>query len=200
MSGIEIAGLIVGALPLMISAMEHYEETRRMTVTWWKIRRAHRRDLGRLRYCRLKFQLNMKDLLLPLVIDGIIKQDDCSTFLSSPSDPGWNRAEVQEALDDRLCDCRIRYLEVLGEMELAIKKLAKAAMVDDQKFQAFVNATRAVQEPPWVENEPSLIIDREEQEAPLIRKWAVSCYLPTITLSSNFEDWPTASRSRIEND
>jgi hypothetical protein len=49
MSGIEVVGLVLGAFPLLVSAMEHYEGVQKVAGTFIKIRRAHRRDLGRVR-------------------------------------------------------------------------------------------------------------------------------------------------------
>lgn len=136
MSGIEVAGLVLGAIPLLISAMEHFEETRKVARDWWKIRRAHRKDVGKLRDCEMKFQLNMRELLQPLLLDGTISEEDYATFLGSTSNSGWERPDVQESLAERLSDCRDRYLEKLDEMNELLVRLAKATLVDDEKFQS----------------------------------------------------------------
>ena len=56
MSGVEIVGLLLGAFPLCISAMEHYEEMRKVAGTFFKIRRAHKKDLGKIKDCQLMFK------------------------------------------------------------------------------------------------------------------------------------------------
>ncbi|KAF7189341.1 hypothetical protein HII31_09319 [Pseudocercospora fuligena] len=115
--------------------MEHLEDTRKFTTTWWRIKRTHRKDLNRLRNCEMIFKLNMQELLLPLKLDGTINQREHAILLASPKNEAWNRSDVQEALEERLSDCRDRYLSVLQEMESVVTKLAKSTMVDDAKFQ-----------------------------------------------------------------
>jgi hypothetical protein len=37
MSGLELVGIILGAFPLAISGMEHYEETKKVLGTFFKV-------------------------------------------------------------------------------------------------------------------------------------------------------------------
>jgi len=139
MSGIEVAGLVLGAFPLFISAMEHYEHTKKVTTTWWRIKRAHRKDLGRIKDCQLKFKLNLKELLLPLVHDGVVNRDEYETLLANPGSDDWNEGHVEDALRDRLSDCHGRYLETLQEMGETMTRLSRECRVDDVDFQAVMN-------------------------------------------------------------
>lgn len=59
-SGIEIVGVLLVVFPLCISAIEHYEDTRKVAGTLFKIRRAHKKDLGKVKDCKLMFVLNLK--------------------------------------------------------------------------------------------------------------------------------------------
>lgn len=106
MSGIEIAGLGLGAFPLLISAMEHSENTKKVTGTWWRIRRAHGRDLGRVKDCQLEFTLNLKELLLPLLVDGMVNLGEYEALLAQPGGEGWREEHVEDNLRDRLSDCQ----------------------------------------------------------------------------------------------
>ena len=87
MSGIEVVGLVLGAFPLLISAMEHYEDTKRRSSTWWRIRKAHRKDLGNLKDCDLLFRSHLEELLLPLLLDGVASQTVYEELLLSPGGP-----------------------------------------------------------------------------------------------------------------
>lgn len=144
MSGIEIAGIVLGALPLMIAAMEYVEDTRKAPAVWWKIRRAHRKDLSRLRTCEVQFQMHMNELLLPLRMDGTISHKEHTVMLSSPDNASWKRLDVQEALVERLSDCCEQYLRVLQELNLTLTQLADVTMVHDEGFQARVHERRDV--------------------------------------------------------
>lgn len=138
MSGLEIVGVILGAFPLAISAMEHYEESKKVAGTFFKIRRAHRKDFGRTKDCQLKFRLNMKELLLPLLEDDVVTRIEYEQLIANPGGPGWQEDHVEESLADRLGDCYERYIEILKEMEEAMVSLCKATRVDDGQFQALL--------------------------------------------------------------
>src|ERR1700761_5388034 len=116
MSGVEVAGFILGAFPLCVSAMEHYEETRKVAGTFLKIRRAHKKDQGKVKDCELMFKLNMKELLLPLLRDDIVNEIEYEQLLANPGGPEWDVDDVKEALEERLSDCSSRYVEILQEM------------------------------------------------------------------------------------
>ena len=140
MSGLEIIGVILGAFPLAISAMEHYEECKKVAGTFYKIRRAHRKDFGRVKDCQLKFRLNMKELLLPLLADDLVSKIEYEQLLASPGGPGWQEDHVEESLAERLGDCHERYIEILKEMEETMVLLCKATKVDDEQFQALLKS------------------------------------------------------------
>ena len=140
MSGLEILGVILGAFPLAISAMEHYEECKKVAGTFYKIRRAHRKDFGRVKDCQLKFRLNMKELLLPLLADDLVSKIEYEQLLASPGGPGWQEDHVEDSLVERLGDCHERYIEILKEMEETMVLLCKATKVDDEQFQALLKS------------------------------------------------------------
>ncbi|KAF2163556.1 hypothetical protein M409DRAFT_26168 [Zasmidium cellare ATCC 36951] len=135
MSGIEVVGLVLGAFPLVISAMEHYEDVKKVSTTWWRIKRAHKKDLGRVKDCHLKFKLNLKELLLPLVLDGVVNKGEYESLLASPGGDGWREEHVENALEERLAECHMRYVEILGELIETMGRLSKECRVDDADFQ-----------------------------------------------------------------
>lgn len=69
MSGFEIAGLVLGALPVAIAVLDGLKEMNRGVAFWRGIRRRHKRLVSDLDFQRLSFELNLKQLLLPLVLD-----------------------------------------------------------------------------------------------------------------------------------
>jgi hypothetical protein len=138
MSGLEVVGIILGAFPLAISGMEHYEETKKVANTFFKIRRAHRKDLGKVKDCQLKFRLNMKELLLPLLTDDVVTTMEYEQLLAKPGGPGWQEEHVEESLAERLGECYERYIEILKEMEETMVLLCKATKVDDEQFKTIL--------------------------------------------------------------
>lgn len=144
MSGVEVAGLVLGAFPLLISAMENYEETKKVTSTWWRVKRAHKRDIGKIKDCQLKFRLNLKELLLLLVHDGVVNQGDYERLLADPGGQGWKEDHVEDALRGRLSECHERYVEVLQDILELMARLSKECRVDDANFQAGLKAKSQV--------------------------------------------------------
>jgi hypothetical protein len=100
----------------------------------YQIRRAHRKDLGKLKDCQLKFRLNMKELLLPLLTDDVVTKLEYEQLLAHPGGPGWQEEHVEETLAERLGDCHERYIEILKEMEETMVLLCKATRVSKCKW------------------------------------------------------------------
>lgn len=135
MSGFEVAGLILAIFPLMISGMEHYESTKKTTITWWKIKRAHRRDRGKLDIVRIEYRYVLMELLEPLLLDGTLTKSQREGLLNDPSGSGWQEPEVQDALEERLGNAKLPFLDVLRELDCLLVELADATKVTDPQFQ-----------------------------------------------------------------
>lgn len=143
-AAMEVAGLVLGGFSLVISAMEHYGKMEKVGRTWWKFRREHTKDLGRLRDCELLYRANMRTLLAPLQVDGVIDSVQLELLLSSLEDKGWHEGEVESLLGKRLGERKDRYFDNLREMNEAIMKLAKVSMAMDKRFQATLNRSDQV--------------------------------------------------------
>lgn len=148
MSGVEIVGLVLGAFPLVISAMEHYEKDSKKAKDWWRIRRSYKKDLGKVKDCQLRFRLNLKELLLPLLAEDIVNRVEYEQLLANPGGSGWKDDHVESALSERLSDCRERYMEILEEMVETMAGLCKAAKVDDPQFQELLKEPQKVSRSP----------------------------------------------------
>jgi hypothetical protein len=132
----EAAGLVLGGFSVVISAMEHYTTMEKMSRTWWKIRREHRRDLGRLRDCELMYRANMRTLLAPLELDGTINSTQLELLLTNLDSTGWQEVEVDLVISKRLGERKERYFDNLREMSETMVKLGKVSRALDKGFQA----------------------------------------------------------------
>src|SRR5450756_1943529 len=52
----EITGFVLAALPLMISALEHYRESAEVLESWWKIKREYQKCMRNLKYHKVSFE------------------------------------------------------------------------------------------------------------------------------------------------
>ena len=136
MSGLEVVGVVLGAFPFLISAMEHYEETKSASKLWYRIKKSHRKDLGNLKHCELMFKIHLDELLLPLLLDGVTGQVNYEELLTNPGGPGWRQENIEDALAERLFGNHSSYLDLLNEVVEVMAKLSKATKVEDDRFQA----------------------------------------------------------------
>lgn len=135
MSGIEAAGVILAVIPLMISGMEHYEDTKKTAWNWWRIKRAHRRDCGRLEDIQIEYNNVIRELLDPLVSDGTVSQAQYKQLLEEPLGKAWHDSDIVLALEGRLQSMKSRFLDIIKELNRLVVELAAATKVNDPHFQ-----------------------------------------------------------------
>lgn len=139
MSGFEVAGLVLGGFPLLISALEHYATMEELGRTWWRFRREYKKDLDRLGDVQLLYRGNMRTLLAPLEWDGTLDATQIELLLEDPASKEWCDPEVNAVVSRRLGEFRKRYLEILMEMKETVMKLATVSKVNDNRFQSSLN-------------------------------------------------------------
>lgn len=135
MSGIEIAGLVLGAFPLLIQALESYREGAEVLSDWWNIKRAYKKCRQDLSYHQLLFEGNVEQFLLPLVVDD----DDLKALMANPGNAGWRDPNLEARLRDRLPKSYSLFLDIIGDINSLMKGLSVELGTDDALFQAGVN-------------------------------------------------------------
>lgn len=135
MSGIELAGLVVGAFPLAVTAMEHYQETAKAAGTFWRIRTVYRKDYRSVTFCQTKLKLHMEELLGPLVsVDITDNLDLCLELLQRPGGDGWIDNSSCNPLEARLRHCYQPYQDTMEELHLLMEKLNKDFKIQNAHF------------------------------------------------------------------
>ncbi|KAK7425123.1 hypothetical protein QQX98_000037 [Neonectria punicea] len=153
MSGIEVAGLVLGAFPLLITALEHYRDVAEASKVFWKIKREYKRWVHDLKICELAFERNLEFLLLPLIVDD----DEVQGLLKDPGGHKWQDPELEVRLKERLLKSYHLYLESIGWIREIIEQIKEELGVDSLSFQTKIsddaNLQQACMPPPWT---PSL--------------------------------------------
>ena len=140
MSGIELAGLVVGAFPLAVTAMEHYQETAKAAGTFWRIRTVYRKDYRSVTFCQTKLKLHMEELLGPLVsVDITDNLDLCLELLQKPGCDGWIDKSSSNPLEARLRHCYKPYQDTMEELHLLMEKLNKDFKTQNAHFGKLVS-------------------------------------------------------------
>ncbi|KAI0832189.1 hypothetical protein F5Y06DRAFT_290454 [Hypoxylon sp. FL0890] len=98
MSGFEIAGIVLGAFPLAIEALEKYREVSKRVGLFYKIRVEYIKCEHNLKFHRASFTGHLRRLLLPLIEDDNKIKD----LLFNPGGTFWKDQETVDVLQHRL--------------------------------------------------------------------------------------------------
>lgn len=122
MSGLEVSGLVLGAIPLLISALEHYKSGRGAVATFMKFHGQLDTLIYRLKLQKTFFYLNILDLLRNAGVEEAMNTDlseeDCIRILRNAKSSN----EVQEYLGTR--HLYETFIEILSRYETCLKTIA----------------------------------------------------------------------------
>lgn len=112
MSGLEVAGLVLGAIPIAIEVLARYKEVARRLGFWYKIAAEHKKCDSQLKFHQIVYLSNLKKLLLPLA--GL---DDAhiDELLQDPAAQSWTETRTSQILEKRLGDSHEIYLQCMVE-------------------------------------------------------------------------------------
>lgn len=135
MSGIEVAGLVLGAFPLAIEALDKYREVAKRWGFWYKIQLEHKRCKDNLTFYRLAYKQQLRLLLLPLIQDGIKVQQ----LLDDPRGKEWKDSTVASLLEARLDESYELYKRVITAIDEVVQKLRHELALDKIAIQQIVD-------------------------------------------------------------
>jgi hypothetical protein len=139
MSGIELAGLVLGAFPVLLHALEGYRMAAEEMTEWWRIQRTYKKCHQDLKYYQILFEDNVERFLLPLVVDD----DESRTLLADPAGKGWEDKELETRLQQRLPKSYALFLDIIRDVQGLMESLKQELGVSNSKFQAHINPVSA---------------------------------------------------------
>lgn len=98
MSGVEIAGLVLGAFPVAVQLIQGYQEGCKPLVDWRRFQATYLRLKQGLNRQWTRFDNNVRILLLPLVNSD----EELEELLKKPGGPAWKDQDLEDALRRRL--------------------------------------------------------------------------------------------------
>jgi hypothetical protein len=127
MSGFEVAGIVLGSLPLIISAVEHYADLVRTVRSAMK----YKTELK-----NLKHDLDAEFIIfldtLERVLDGLIPARQLEELLKDPTSTLWQDVTLNQRLLDRLGRSYDVFSHSVNEMNSVIREFINRLDLNDQ--------------------------------------------------------------------
>ncbi|KAK3991453.1 hypothetical protein QBC44DRAFT_392949 [Cladorrhinum sp. PSN332] len=139
MSGFEIAGVVLGAFPILISALEGYRDVARRVGLWYNIRQEYQKCRNEVNAQRVAFIGNLRRLLLPLSVDDVT----VSRMLDAPGSDEWKSIPITSQLQGHLRDSYDVFLETIQEMQKATAELQEEMVMDPDRIRQKVNLAKS---------------------------------------------------------
>ncbi|KAF2470024.1 uncharacterized protein BDR25DRAFT_304010 [Lindgomyces ingoldianus] len=139
MSGFEIAGVVLGSLPLIISALEHYAEGIATAKRFWKYKTELRSLILQVNTERGIFINTLEQLLT-----GIVRGEHMDDFLSNRD--LWKEKYVDAKLKSRLRGAYDIYLGNVRGMEIELRKMMEKLVLGPDGKPQFTDPSTFKQE------------------------------------------------------
>jgi hypothetical protein len=129
MSGVEAAGFVLAAFPLIISALQSYRESLEPLNDWWHYRTRFLKFNN-----AVKIQCDIFDENIEMLLGPIVSSDsEMASLLSDPGGPKWQQPDLAKKLEQRLPKSYGGYMRTIVEMNETLEKLkTKLGIVEDR--------------------------------------------------------------------
>ncbi|OAP56785.1 hypothetical protein AYL99_08897 [Fonsecaea erecta] len=121
MAGVEAAGLVLGAIPLIISALEHYHDVAAPTIAFVHWRRYLRKLVLKLYIIRVSYDQAVRLLLAP-----IADLADQITMMEDPRSQLWREGPLAESLRDKLGPVYDPFILTIDEVAEILVEIASS--------------------------------------------------------------------------
>jgi hypothetical protein len=121
MSGIEAAGFVLAAFPLLISALEHYRESAELLKSWWRIKGEYIVCKNEIKHYAIVLEQCLEELLLPLVAD----EEELQALVADPASDLWKAGSLEQRLKERLSKSYDPYMNAIKEVLEVIDDLKR---------------------------------------------------------------------------
>jgi len=127
MSGFEIAGVVLGTIPLIISALQAYQKTASTIQRWRFYSRELKSLIRNLDTERVKLQNVCERLLMGLV--SVMQMEE---MINCPFGEAWKEKDLYDQIRQRLWNSHVLFEETILDIEEAITEIKdRLRMRDD---------------------------------------------------------------------
>ena len=126
MSGIEIAGLVLGAFPILLNCLDNYRDGLEPLDKWWNFRTEFIAFVDDIRHQMMKYNENMVRLLAPIISDD----NSLTALVRNAKDPRWHDGSLSVPLERRLASENKRVLRIIERMDRVMDRLKKLLRIE----------------------------------------------------------------------
>ena len=112
----EVAGFVLGVLPLLISAAEHYEDCWRPFIRYRKFHVKLDAFQQKLKMLKVVFHNELRILL-----ETILERDIANRMLQDSSHVNWSRHDIEEQLSVQLDSSRDACIDIVTQISQQLK-------------------------------------------------------------------------------
>lgn len=128
MSGFQIAGIVLGAFPIAINALEAYHDIAERVGLFLTIKNEYTNWKRDLNFYKLSFKVTMEQVLLPLVAD----EDMIAELLIAPGGDRWQDISIAELFEKRLEGSYELYMQYIQSMRRVLDDINRELLIDSE--------------------------------------------------------------------
>lgn len=127
MSGVEIAGLVLGSFPILLNCLDYYREGFEPLEEWWNFRTHFIAFVDDISHQMMRYNENIIRLLDPIVSDN----NSLTALVRNAKDPRWIDGSLDVLLEQRLASEYGRVIRIIERMEAVVEELKKLLRIQD---------------------------------------------------------------------
>ena len=138
MSGIEVAGLVLGSFPILLNCLDYYRKGFEPLEEWWNFRKHFVEFIEDIQHQMMLYSKSI-EILLDLIITD---PSSLNALVQNATDPRWSNGELTKILEQRLAASELeRFFRIVQRMEEEIKGLKKLLGIKDGNVRTLFSET-----------------------------------------------------------
>jgi hypothetical protein len=124
-SGVEVAGLVLGSIPLILAGLQFYAEGINVTKRYAK----YREEVSSL-VVELRAENTLYFNSINMLLIGVVEQGEMALFLADPQGARWRDPKFDRTMKKRLGTSFDSYFETVKQMEATTERLKERLKLD----------------------------------------------------------------------
>ncbi|KAH7260971.1 uncharacterized protein BKA55DRAFT_686548 [Fusarium redolens] len=108
----EVAGLVLGEMPLIISVLKHHDELSEYTLAFFRWQKAKSLMTRQLALCQVDFELNMR-----LLLKAAVSPEKHFEMIENPQHVSWKDGEFLQKIEQKLGKSYALLISILRDIE-----------------------------------------------------------------------------------